>query len=178
MAAHRVAIWSEMEHPVFSTKVPASRTANATLGQSTMRRVFLGLLFFSLTACRGAFGGEALAPSSDSGGLLEKPSPAGQLHPSKSSKRVSRARPDADSRPQSLPLSSAATYASEHPTTLPMSSPAQPAPSASRTWTDRLLCRSGSRRGSSITPRSARADEPPGMRATLPRTLTKRCRLP
>ena len=135
MAARCVAIWSEMEHPVFSTKIPASRTANASLGQSTMHRVFLGLLFFSLTVCRGAFGGEALAPSSDSGGLLEKPSPAGQLHPSKSSKRVSRARPDADSRPRSLPLSSAAAYASEHPTTLPMSSPAQPAPSASRTWT-------------------------------------------
>ena len=126
MAAHCVAIGSEMEHPVFSTKIPASRTANATLGQSTMRRVFLGLLFFSLTACRGAFGGEALAPSSDSGGLLEKPSPAGQLHPSKSSKRGSRAQPDADSGPRSLPLSSAAAYASEHPTTLPMSSPAQP----------------------------------------------------
>jgi hypothetical protein len=57
MAAHCVAIGSEMELPVFSTKIPASRTANATLGQSTMRRVFLGLLFFSLTACRGAFGG-------------------------------------------------------------------------------------------------------------------------
>ena len=52
MAAHCVAIGSEMELPVFSTKIPASRTANATLGQSTMHRVFLGLLFFSLTACR------------------------------------------------------------------------------------------------------------------------------
>jgi len=46
MAAHCVAIWSEMELPVFSTKIPVSRTANATLGQSTMHRVFLGLLFF------------------------------------------------------------------------------------------------------------------------------------
>jgi hypothetical protein len=103
--------------------------------QSTMRRLFFGLLFFSLTASGGAFGGEALAPSSDSGGSLEKPAPAGQLHPSKSGKRVSRAEPDGHSGPRSLPLSSAAAYAFEHPTTLPMSSPSQPAPSPSKTWT-------------------------------------------
>ena len=104
-----------------------------------MRRVFLGLLFFSLTACSGAFGGESPASNSDRGGSLEKPAPAGQMHPSKSSKRVSRAKTDADSGARSLPLSSAATYASEHPTTLPMSSPSQPAPSASKTWTGLYL---------------------------------------
>jgi hypothetical protein len=103
--------------------------------QSTMRHLLFGLLFFSLTACGGAFGGEALAPGSDSGGSLEKLAPAGQLHPSKSSKRVSRAEPDGHSGPRSLPLSSAAAYAFEHPTTLPMSSPSQPAPSPSKTWT-------------------------------------------
>ena len=44
---------------------------------------------------------------------------------------------------------------------------------------DRLLYWSGSRRGPSITARSAGADEEPtGMRATLPCTLTKRCGLP
>jgi hypothetical protein len=127
--------WSEMQHPVFSTKIPATRTPSATLGQSTMHRVFFGMLFFSLTACRGAFGGEALAPGSDPGGSPEKPSSAGQMHPAKSSKRVSRAQPDAHAGPQSLPLSSAAAYASEHPTTLPMSSPSQPVPPASKTWT-------------------------------------------
>ena len=127
--------WSEMEHPVFSTKIPASRTPNATLEQSTMRRVFFGMLFFSLTACRGAFGGEALARGSGPGGSPEKLSPAGQMHPAKSSKRVSTAPPDAHAEPRSLPLSSAAAYASEHPTTLPMSSPSQPVPPESKTWT-------------------------------------------
>ncbi len=119
----------------YSTKIRASRTRNATLGPSTMRRVLFGLLFFSLTARGGAFGGEAQAPSSDLRGSLEKPSPAGQSHPSKSSKRVSRAEPDAHSGPRSLPLSSAAAYAFEHPTSLPMSSPSQPVPPASKAWT-------------------------------------------
>jgi len=99
-----------------------------------MRRLFFRLLFFSLTACSDAFGGEALAPGSDPAGSLKTPTPVGHLHPSRSSKRVSRIQPDADSGPRSLPLSSAAAYAFEHPTTLPMS-PAQPARSASRTWT-------------------------------------------
>ena len=100
-----------------------------------MRRRFFGLLFFSLTACSGAFAGEALAPSADPGSSLEKPSQAGQMHPSKRSKRVSRAQPDAHAGQPSLPLSSASAYASEHATSLPMSSPSSPAPPPSHSWT-------------------------------------------
>jgi hypothetical protein len=100
-----------------------------------MRHGFFGLLFFSLTACSSAVAGEALAPSADPGGSLEKPSPAGQMPPSKSSKRVSRAQPDAPARQRSLPLSSASAYASEHATSLPISSPSGPAPPPSRSWT-------------------------------------------
>src|SRR5258708_16670 len=105
--------WVRMEHPVFSTKIPASKTANGSMGQSTMRRLFFGLLFFSVTVCRGAFGGEALAPGSDPAGLKTPALPAGDLHPSRSSKRVSRVKPDAGSRLRSLPLSSATAYGFE-----------------------------------------------------------------
>jgi hypothetical protein len=100
-----------------------------------MRRVVFGPVIFSLTACSGAFGGEVPAPRSDPGGSLEKPSPPGKMHSSNGSTRVSRAPPDANSRPRSLPLSSAAAYTSRHPTTLPMSSPSEPVPPASKTWT-------------------------------------------
>jgi hypothetical protein len=47
-----------------------------------MRRVFFGLLFFSLTAASGAFGDAAAAPISDPGGSPSKPSPVEQMHPS------------------------------------------------------------------------------------------------
>jgi hypothetical protein len=134
MAAHCVAIGSEWSIPYFR---PKSRLAELEMQevQPTMRRLFFGLLFFSMTICRGAFGGEVPAPGSDLAGSLKTPArAAGDLHPSRSSKRASRVKPDAGSGPRSLPLSSAAAYGFEHPTTLPMS-PAQPAPSASRTWT-------------------------------------------
>ena len=91
-----------------------------------MRRVFFGLLFFSLTACSGALGGEA--STADPGGLPEKPSSAGQLRHPENNKRVFGAQ-------RSLPLSSAAAYASEHPTTLPNSPAPRPAPPSSNTWT-------------------------------------------
>ena len=134
MAAHRVAIGSELVDPVFSTKIPASRTRNARGTAHDASPVFRAA-FFSMTICRGAFGGEVPAPGSDLAGSLKTPArAAGDLHPSRSSKRASRVKPDAGSGPRSLPLSSAAAYGFEHPTTLPMS-PAQPAPSASRTWT-------------------------------------------
>jgi hypothetical protein len=97
--------------------------------------VFFGLIFFSLTACSGAFADETLAP--EPGGSLLKPSPAGPRHPSKSSKRAARAQPDAHSTQRSLPLSSASAYASEHATGLPISSPLSPAaaPPPSHSWT-------------------------------------------
>lgn len=100
-----------------------------------MRRVFFGLIFFSLTACSGGFAGEAPAPGSDPGVSLEKPSPAGQGNPSESRKRAARAQPEAHSGPRSLPLSSAAAYASEHATSLPISSPPNPASPPSNSWT-------------------------------------------
>jgi hypothetical protein len=139
MALHYSAVRSEFgfkmeSHPVFSTKIPANETPHATLGQSTMRRVFSGLLFFSLTAS-GAFGGEALAPSSDAGASLEKPSSAAHTHPSGSSKRASRTQPDARTGQRSLPLSSASAYASEHATSLPISSPPSPSLPPSHSWT-------------------------------------------
>ena len=89
-----------------------------------MRRVFFGLLFFLLTACSGAFGGEA--SKADPGGSPEKLSSAGQPRHLKNNKRVSGAQ-------QSLPLSSAAAYASEHAITLPNSSAPRPAPPSSNT---------------------------------------------
>ena len=97
--------------------------------------MFFGLLFFSLTAGSGAFGNEAVAPSSEPGGSPSKPSPVEQMHPSGSSKRVSRVQPDPHSGRRSLPLSSASAYASEHPTTLPMSSPRGSAPPPGNSWT-------------------------------------------
>ena len=126
---------SEMEsHPVFSAKIPASKTPHATSGRSTMRRVFSGLLFFSLTIS-AAFGGEALAPSSDAGASLEKPSSAAHLHPSRSSKPASRTQLHGRTGQRSLPLSSASAYASEHATGLPISSPPGPSPPQSPSWT-------------------------------------------
>jgi hypothetical protein len=59
--------------PAFSTHIPASRTPNQS-GTSAMRRVFFGMLFFSLTASGGALGGEVPAPASDPGASLQKPS--------------------------------------------------------------------------------------------------------
>jgi hypothetical protein len=57
------------------------------------------------------------------------------MHPSRSSKRVSRVQPEPHSGQRSLPLSSASAYASEHPTTLPMSSPPGSTPPLSNSWT-------------------------------------------
>jgi hypothetical protein len=122
---------SDSEHRVFSTRTSATRTRSATSESTAMRGAFIGLIFFSLTAGSGAFAGEILASGSDPSASPEKRSPAGQTLSSKGSKRVSRAKPDA----HSLPLSSAAAYASNHPTTPPMSSPSQPVAPASQTWT-------------------------------------------
>lgn len=92
-----------------------------------MRCVFLGLVFFSLMACSGAFAGEALTANPNPGGSPAKPSSPGQPHHPKNNKRVFSVQ-----RP--LPLSSAAAYASEHATALPNSSTAGPPPS-SNIWT-------------------------------------------
>ena len=168
---------SDSEHRVFSTKTSATRTRSATSESTAMRGAFIGLIFFSLTAGSGAFAGEILASGSDPSASPEKRSPAGQTLSSKGSKRVSRAKPDAHSGRVVTPLvgSGLCLKPSNHPAdVLAVSTGGACEPDV-----DRLLYRSGSRRGPSITARSAGADEEPtGMRATLPCTLTKRCGLP
>jgi hypothetical protein len=91
-----------------------------------MRRVFFGLLFFSLTAC-SAFAGDASTPGPGAGGAPEKLSSVGQPQRPKNNKRVRRAQP--------LPLSSAGAYASEHPTALPNSPDPRPAAPSNNNWT-------------------------------------------
>jgi len=97
-----------------------------------MGRVLCGLALISIMVCSSAFAGAA--PNSDSGGSKEvqKPSPSGQMHPPKTNKRFSKKQSD---EPWSLPLSSAAAYASEHSTSLPISSVPKPAPPPSNSWT-------------------------------------------
>jgi hypothetical protein len=92
-----------------------------------MRRTFFGLLFFSLTACSGAIGGESSTARSDPGGSPEKLSSAGQPRHPQNNKQVLGA-------PRLLPLSSAAAYASEHPAALPNSSAPRPMPPSSNTF--------------------------------------------
>jgi hypothetical protein len=100
-----------------------------------MGRVVFGLALISLMACGSAFAGDA--PSSDSGGSkqLQQPSPPGQMHRPKTIKQVSGTPSDRRSGPRSLPLSSAAAYASEHSASLPISSVPRPAPPPSNSWT-------------------------------------------
>ena len=163
-------LWGDrvrLEHRVFSTRTSATRTRSATSESTAMRGAFIGLVFFSLTAGSGAlpakywrrlrserFAGKAVAGRTNA--LLQR------------QQAGFKSQAGCTSGPRSLPLSSAAAYASNHPTTPPMSPPSQPVAPASQTWTG-FYIRSGSWRGPSITARSAGADEDlPGMRADAP----------
>jgi hypothetical protein len=99
-----------------------------------MRRVAFGLALMSLMMCGSTFAADA--PSADSNGSQEvrKPSPTPQgRHPN--TKRVSVTPSDGRAAPQSLPLSSAASYAAEHSASLPITSVPKPAPSPGNSWT-------------------------------------------
>jgi hypothetical protein len=100
-----------------------------------MGRVVFGLALMSLMLCSSAFAGDV--PNSDSGGSrqLQKPSPPSQMHRPKSLKQVSGTPSVERSGSQSLPLSSAAAYASEHSASLPISSVPRAAPPPGNSWT-------------------------------------------
>jgi hypothetical protein len=86
-------------------------------------------------ASGNAFAGDP--PNSNFGGSqdAQKPSPPSKIHRPKTIKPVSRTQSDGPSRPQSLPLSSAETYASEHSASLPISSAPKSPPPSTRPWT-------------------------------------------
>jgi hypothetical protein len=99
-----------------------------------MHRILFGLALIPLMVCSSALAGDA--PNSNSAGSqdVQKPPPS-QMHRPKNSKQVSRTRSDGRSGPQSLPLSTAETYASQHSANLPISSVAKSPPPSTRPWT-------------------------------------------
>src|ERR1700733_4092295 len=120
--------WVRMEHPVFSTKIPASRTRNARGTAHDASPVFRTAIFFNDDLQR-RFRRRSAATGLRSRRFAENPGAGWPPEPFQKQQAGLKVRPDADSGPRSVPLSSAAVYAFEHPTILPMS-PAQPAPSA------------------------------------------------
>jgi hypothetical protein len=158
MAAHCVAMGSEIVDPVFSTKIPASRTRNAGGTARDASPVFRNAIFFTDGLQR------RFRRRSDGAGLrsrrfAENPGAgwptapfqeqqAGLKGPARCALRAALATP--------LVGSGLCVRTSNH-----LADVAGSTGAVCKQDVDRLLCGSGSRRGSSITTRSASADEPP-----------------